>query len=795
MGPVPLLVGSSVRRHWRSLVVTALLLGLVGAVVMSALAGARRTESAYPRLLDSLLASDASVEVGPEYFAAITRLPQVEVAAPLSFLFVTPEGLQRDDLSAVAGVDERFNAVVDRPLMLAGRLPLPDRVNEVFLNEELADALGVQVGSRLALSSLTPAQVEALIVGEDPGEPAGPRLDVTVTGVGRTQEELANRTPIMVFTPAFYVAHQEDIGHFDDILQVRLSRGVEDLASFQSGVHRVVPEREGAIVETGAETSAKIQDATRVQAASLVIFAIAAALAGFVAIGQALARQIARATADQLTLHALGLSRWQRFEALLVPVGLVAIAGAGMAVGAAILASPVLPTGFARRVEPDPGFAADWLVLGGMFAAVVILVSGPAALSAWRTSGRLRDAPIRRDAARLTAGLARLGAPVSVQTGVRMAIAPGRGASAVPVRSALAGAVVGVAGLVAALTFGAALLWVVTEPAAYGMTWDTTIVGPSDEGELRRDVAALAEDTDIRAVAALSVVPMLLGGEPVQSYGLELFKGGSFVAVLDGRLPQGADEVVVGSETLERLGRQVGDTLSAAGLEGGVPTELTIVGRGVFPEFIHPAVPDSDTGAYNDFALLTEAGNEPFADDAGGEYFSLALVRWAAGVDPSTAARRFEGDGTRLEVVTRPTSFDNLARVDAFPPFVAAFLVLVAMLSTGHAVVLSVRRRAQDLALLKTFGFVGSQVRATVAWQATTFAAIGLAAGIPAGLVVGRVAWALVADRLGIDLHIPIPWLAIALAVPASLLLANLLAALPGRRAAFTRPAVLLRSE
>ncbi|HKX69883.1 MAG TPA: hypothetical protein VJM75_01590, partial [Acidimicrobiales bacterium] len=79
--------------------------------------------------------------------------------------------------------------------------------------------------------------------------------------------------------------------------------------------------------------------------------------------------------------------------------------------------------------------------------------------------------------------------------------------------------------------------------------------------------------------------------------------------------------------------------------------------------------------------------------------------------------------------------------------------------------------------------------------QATTLAAVGLVLGIPAGLVIGRSAWAIVARRLGIDDHIPIPWLAITVTVPAAVVVANFIALLPGRRAARIRPADVLRSE
>jgi putative ABC transport system permease protein len=86
-------------------------------------------------------------------------------------------------------------------------------------------------------------------------------------------------------------------------------------------------------------------------------------------------------------------------------------------------------------------------------------------------------------------------------------------------------------------------------------------------------------------------------------------------------------------------------------------------------------------------------------------------------------------------------------------------------------------------------------VRATFAWQATTLAAVGLAIGIPAGLVIGRAAWTIVVNRLGIDNHVPTPWAGVVATVPAVLVVTNLLAVLPARRAVRTRPAVALRAE
>jgi hypothetical protein len=49
MAPVWFALRAGTRRRWQALVSLALLLGLAGGVVLTAAAGARRTDTAYPR--------------------------------------------------------------------------------------------------------------------------------------------------------------------------------------------------------------------------------------------------------------------------------------------------------------------------------------------------------------------------------------------------------------------------------------------------------------------------------------------------------------------------------------------------------------------------------------------------------------------------------------------------------------------------------------------------------------------------------------------------------------------------
>src|SRR5205085_2881890 len=147
----------------------------------------------------------------------------------------------------------------------------------------------------------------------------------------------------------------------------------------------------------------------------------------------------------------------------------------------------------------------------------------------------------------------------------------------------------------------------------------------------------------------------------------------------------------------------------------------------------------------------------------------------------------------QFEDVTRQLTVVGRA---VFPPLGrGGLLAVLAVFTLGHSLVSSVRRRRRDLAVLKTLGFVRSQVSASVAWQATTFAGIAVLFGLPLGLVAGRWAWSTFARGLGVDPTVATPLLAVALTVPFALIAANFMAAIPARTAGATRPATALRSE
>jgi ABC-type antimicrobial peptide transport system permease subunit len=115
--------------------------------------------------------------------------------------------------------------------------------------------------------------------------------------------------------------------------------------------------------------------------------------------------------------------------------------------------------------------------------------------------------------------------------------------------------------------------------------------------------------------------------------------------------------------------------------------------------------------------------------------------------------------------------------------------------TVGNTLIVSVRRRRRDLAILKTVGFVRRQVAGVVAWQASSIGVVALLVGLPIGIAVGRWAWDAIANGLGSSASAVVPLLALGVVVPCVLVVANLLAAGPGWSAARVPPVAAMRAE
>jgi predicted lysophospholipase L1 biosynthesis ABC-type transport system permease subunit len=202
-----------------------------------------------------------------------------------------------------------------------------------------------------------------------------------------------------------------------------------------------------------------------------------------------------------------------------------------------------------------------------------------------------------------------------------------------------------------------------------------------------------------------------------------------------------------------------------------------------------------------DGAVFTLAGLARIGDP-NGSYDGNFLVRVAPGqtarFERALAKLPAGPGGTLGNTVTRvqvPPEVARIRQIDWFPSVLAVLVGALSTLAVAHALITAVRRRRRDLAILKTLGFSRRQVSLSVASQATVLAAIGLAVGIPLGLLVGRELWRRTADSVGLATDPAIPVVALVVVAVAAVLVANVVAYLPGRAAARTRPAPVLRTE
>ena len=151
--------------------------------------------------------------------------------------------------------------------------------------------------------------------------------------------------------------------------------------------------------------------------------------------------------------------------------------------------------------------------------------------------------------------------------------------------------------------------------------------------------------------------------------------------------------------------------------------------------------------------------------------------------------------GVVVQSVLHPAEIVDYRSMGTTPAILGAALGAGALVALGLTLLASVRRRRRDLAVLKTLGFTRSQLRAVVAWQSNVAVVIGTLVGIPVGIAIGRALWDLFAHEINAVPSPVIPAVPVTLVGLGALVLANVVAAVPGRIAARTPPALLLRTE
>jgi hypothetical protein len=291
--------------------------------------------------------------------------------------------------------------------------------------------------------------------------------------------------------------------------------------------------------------------------------------------------------------------------------------------------------------------------------------------------------------------------------------------------------------------------------------------------------------------------------------------------ILSGHAVDGSNQVVLGAITLSLLHKHIGDTVVFSfGTPNTAPlylppTTLVIVGTATLPaiggESNFADHPSMGTGALLSDQLspgFIHAIQNPDPNLVGPGLVFVRLHDHVSSVtgladmnrianladkvfagDPNT-----NGDSVGVLGVQHPAEIVDYRSTGATPVVLAAGLAAGTIVALALTLIASVRRRRRDLALLKTLGFTTRQLGITIAWQASVIAVIAAVVGVPVGIVVGRQLWILFAHNIN---AVPKPTVPASLIVVAAgtLILANLVAAVPAYVAGRTPAALVLRAE
>ncbi len=828
-------------REWGPYLSLVLLIGLIGGIALGSIVAARRTQAAYPAFLAATNASDLTMSTygisngssasgySPKLARDIARLPEVkrvESWVGAQVVPLEPSGAPNLNLplNSVGSVDGLYFDE-DRATPVVGRMANPNRADEFVTTALGARELGLHVGQAVPMGVYTSNQFSAPGFGS-PRVPPERRLDMRLVGIvvfnNEVVEDDTDRLPTnLLFTPALtstLVAQNAVQGTW---YGMQLVHGSRDIPAVEEALLHLLPSGSDANFNATAISTTKVERAVKPESIALGVFGGIAGLAGLAIAALAISRQLRSADEDLQVLRALGATPFTTLADRLVGVLAATVVGSLLAVIVAILLSPLAPLGPIRTVYHPAGITFDWPILGVGLLVLTGVLSVTAVALAYRgapqrVAGRSRSDLVHDS--RLVQLATSSGLPVSGVIGLRFALNPAQGRSAVPVRSVLLGASIAVSIVAATLTFSSGLHTLVSRPALYGWNWTYALSSQNDVPPPA--LSALNHDVDVAAWSGYQPLSVQVDGLTVP---VLLGSNHALVTppILSGHAVDGNKQVVLGAITLSLLHKRIGDTVVFSFGSPATaplylpPAKLVIVGTTTMPAIggtgnfaEHPSM---GTGALVSEGVSPALGRAAQQPDPNLNGPGIVFVRLRSGTDTSAgladmhrvaqlADKTFAadpstaGDNVQVLNVQHPAEIVNYQSTGATPVLLAAGLAFGAIVALALTLIASVRRRRRDLALLKTLGFTARQLAFTIAWQASVIALIAVIVGVPIGIIVGRQLWILFARNINAVPQPTVP-LSLLLVAVGALVLANLVAAIPARIAAATPAAFVLRAE
>lgn len=310
MGGVVYRLRGALRRQRRPLGGLVLLVAVLGGIVLATAAGARRTSSAYVRLLDvtdppELLVSPPGgpgSDPGP-FYDTLARLPGVRGMRLGAGIPLVPEaGTASERLAdALSGIGviawiDGSGDDIGRPRMTDGRLADPTRVDEILVSQRFAAAAALDVGDHIDGVLLTQAETTAArrVATADEGDP----IRLTVTGIGVLYDEVVPFGDLNAFgsihgtAPLAALIDRVDWNFEGAWVDAEPGTDLDSLASAIEALgHREDLGTGGPVfVSDEASATQQVDDAMQPLAIALAVAAVAIGLVAMLVVGQAVSR-------------------------------------------------------------------------------------------------------------------------------------------------------------------------------------------------------------------------------------------------------------------------------------------------------------------------------------------------------------------------------------------------------------------------------------------------------------------------------------------------------------------------
>ena len=266
----------------------------------------------------------------------------------------------------------------------------------------------------------------------------------------------------------------------------------------------------------------------------------------------------------------------------------------------------------------------------------------------------------------------------------------------------------------------------------WGWTW-SVLLDVFDDAIPEVNAIANGRD-DIAGWALITDVGTQVDGIPSRAMSFDVLGGSVPLTLREGRLPVSPDEAVLGAGLARQTDGAVGEIIRVASPTGDLP--ITVVG-------IATLYPNETEQLASPSVLLTTEGLERVVVS---ESFVSVAVRAAEGITPEVLYSRLaEVIGadrmtpTSYALADPPMEIAHITQLRPVPLALAVFFGALALTLVGNALLMTPRRRAAELAVLRALGLRPGQAASTVRWQALTIASISLAIGLPLGLIAARV--------------------------------------------------------